>query len=593
MAFDGAVISCLVCELKEKLSGGRIIKIAQPEKDELVLTVKNYDQYRLYISASAGLPLIYLTDLTRPNPVSAPNFCMLLRKHLNSARILDITQPGLERIIHIEIEHLNELGDLCRKKLIVEIMGKHSNIIFVDDNNTIIDSIKHVSGFVSSVREVLPGRKYFIAQTGDKADPLTTDYHAFRELVLTKPLTAGKAIYSAYTGISPLLANEICCRASIDPEDPAKSISEDVGLHLYRNFDRVMERIRTKDYTPNIVFCGNEPVEFSCIPLTCYQTSPEPEKPYTVRQFDSPSAMLESYYAAKNALTRIRQKSADLRRIVNTAIERESKKLDLQEKQLKDTEKREKYKIYGELLTAYGYGAEPGAKSLRAMNYYSGEEIDIPLDPQLTAMENAKKYFERYSKLKRTFEALTVHTSETREALAHLESIRTALDIAVREEDLSQLKDELTEYGYIRRHYTAGQSGKKAKKPKVVSRPFHYLSSDGFHMYVGKNNYQNDELTFEFANGNDWWFHAKGIPGSHVIVRTEGRELPDRAFEEAGRLAAYYSRGRDSDKVEIDYLEKKNVKKPNGAKPGFVVYYTNYSLIASPDISGLTEISDT
>ena len=227
------------------------------------------------------------------------------------------------------------------------------------------------------------------------------------------------------------------------------------------------------------------------------------------------------------------------------------------------------------------------------MNYYSGEEIDIPLDPQLTAMENAKKYFERYSKLKRTFEALTVHTSETREALAHLESIRTALDIAVREEDLSQLKDELTEYGYIRRHYTAGQSGKKAKKPKVVSRPFHYLSSDGFHMYVGKNNYQNDELTFEFANGNDWWFHAKGIPGSHVIVRTEGRELPDRAFEEAGRLAAYYSRGRDSDKVEIDYLEKKNVKKPNGAKPGFVVYYTNYSLIASPDISGLTEILDT
>lgn len=592
MAFDGAVISCLVCELKEKLSGGRIIKIAQPEKDELVLTIKNYDQYKLYISASAGLPLIYLTDTTRPNPVSAPNFCMLLRKHLSSARILDITQPGLERIIHIDIEHLNELGDPCRKKLIIEIMGKHSNIIFVDDHNMIVDSIKHISGFVSSVREVLPGREYFIAQTGEKADPLTTDSRAFQELVLSKPMPTGKAIYSAYTGISPLLANEICFRASIDPQDSAKSISEDIGLHLYRNFDRVMELIRTKNYIPNIVLCGREPVEFSCIPLTCYQSSPDPEKPYTVTTYDSPSAMLEAYYAAKNSLSRIRQKSSDLRRIVNTAIERESKKLDLQEKQLKDTDKREKYKVYGELLTTYGYGAEPGAKSLRVLNYYTGEEMDIPLDPQLTAIENARKYFERYSKLKRTFEALTVHTADTKDALAHLESIRTALDIAVKEEDLVQLKEELTEYGYIKRHYAAGQAGKKAKKPKIVSRPFHYLSSDGFHMYVGKNNYQNDELTFEFANGSDWWFHAKGIPGSHVIVRTEGKELPDRAYEEAGRLAAYYSKGRDSDKVEIDYLEKKNVKKPNGAKPGFVVYYTNYSLIASPDISGLTEITD-
>ena len=592
MAFDGSVISALVCELKARLVGGRIVKIAQPEKDELVLTVKNYDQYRLYLSASAGLPLIYLTDQAKPNPVVAPNFCMLLRKHLNSARILDITQPGLERIINIEIEHLDEMGDICRKTLAVEIMGKHSNIILIDDKQTVVDSIKHVSGFVSSVREVLPGREYFIPKTSEKFDPLNTDWDTFSTQVCEKPAAIGKAIYSAYTGISPLLANEICVRASLDPEAPAKSLSQDVGLHLYRNFERVMELIRGQEFSPNIVCQGKEPIEFSCIPLTCYSSSPNSEEPYTIKQYESVSEMLEAYYAAKNAVSRIRQKSSDLRRIVNTAIERESKKLDLQEKQLKDTEKRDKFKVYGELITTYGYGVEPGAKSFQALNYYTNEEITIPLDPQLSAMENAKKYFDKYSKQKRTFEALTTQLAQTRDALAHLESIRTALDIAVKEEDLVQLKEELTEYGYIRRHYEKQGPGKKNKKVKITSSPFHYISSDGFHMYVGKNNYQNDELTFEFANGGDWWFHAKGIPGSHVIVKTEGKELPDRAYEEAGRLAAYYSKNRDADKVEIDYLEKKNVKKPNGAKPGFVVYYTNYSLIASPDITGLTEITE-
>lgn len=593
MAFDGAVISCLVHELKTRLAGGRIVKVAQPEKDELVLTIKNYDQYKLYISASAGLPLIYLTETSKPNPVTAPNFCMLLRKHLNSARIIDIVQPELERIINIKIEHLDDLGDLCRKTLVVEIMGKHSNIIFIDDNSRIVDSIKHVSGFVSSVREVLPGREYFIPKTSEKLNPLATCFDDFKAQVLTRPMSISKALYTVYTGISPLLANEICCRASLDSDAAAQSITEDVGMHLFKNFERVMDLINKKEYTPNIVYRGREPVEFSCIPLTCYETSGREEAPVTVKPFDSMSTVLETYYSAKNAVSRIRQKSSDLRKIVGTAIERESKKLDLQQKQLKDTEKREKYKVYGELITTYGYNVEPGAKSFSALNYYTNEEITIPLDPMLSAMENAKKYFEKYSKQKRTFEALSKYIVETQDALAHLESIRTSLDIARREEDLVQLKDELTEYGYIKKHYTRQMPGqKKVKKVKITSRPFHYVSSDGFHMYVGKNNYQNDELTFEFANGNDWWFHAKGIPGSHVIVKTEGKELPDRVFEEAGRLAAFYSKGRDSDKVEIDYLEKKNVKKPNGAKPGFVVYYTNYSLVASPDITGITEIEE-
>ena len=275
--------------------------------------------------------------------------------------------------------------------------------------------------------------------------------------------------------------------------------------------------------------------------------------------------------------------SSDLRRIVSTALERNIKKYDLQLKQMRDTEKKDKYRIYGELLNTYGYGVEPGAKSMTALNYYTNEDIAIPLDPMLTAGENAKKYFDKYNKLKRTFEALSQLTLETKSEIDHLESVSNALDIAQKEEDLVQIKEELIESGYIRR-----KGG--SKKVKVTSRPFHYVSSDGYDIYVGKNNYQNDELTFRFASGNDWWFHAKGMPGSHVVVKSRGDELPDSTFEDAARLAAHYSRGRGQEKVEIDYTEKKNVKKPGGGKPGFVVYYTNYSMMIDSDISALKQI---
>ena len=283
---------------------------------------------------------------------------------------------------------------------------------------------------------------------------------------------------------------------------------------------------------------------------------------------------------------RIRQKSPDLRRIVQTALERNRKKFDLQAKQMKDTEKMEKYKVYGELINTYGYNLESGCKSFQALNYYTNEEITIPLDPTMTPQENAKKYFDRYNKLKRTAQALEEQLQDTKEEIQHLESISTALDIALLESDLSQIKEELQEYGYIKKHFT----GKK--KALAKSKPLHYVSSDGYDIYVGKNNYQNEELTFKFATGNDWWFHAKKMAGSHVIVKSKNEELPDRTFEEAGRLAAYYSSGRTAPKVEIDYIQKKHVKKPNGSKPGFVVYYTNYSLMIEPDISGLKLLSE-
>lgn len=581
MAFDGITIHAMVQELNRNLAGGRFNKIAQPETDELLITCKGPGgQYRLLMSASASLPLIYFTEKNKPSPLTAPNFCMLLRKHIGSARISRIYQPGLERVIVFELEHLNEMGDPCKKQLIIELMGKHSNIIFCDDKNMILDSIKHVSSHMSSVREVLPGREYFIPKTQEKLDPLTVTKEEFVDQVCTKPMEISRALYQSLTGLSPMIAHELCLRASIEGNEPTEALTPAARLHLYETFRRMMEDVEKGDFFPNIIYRDGEPVEYAVFPMEQYGEE------YTSQSFDTVSALLEAYYSTKNTITRIRQKSSDLRKIVQTALDRNRKKYLIQQKQMKDTEKKDKFKVYGELINTYGYGLEEGAKSFQALNYYTNEEITIPLDPTMTPQENAKKYFDKYGKLKRTEEALTEQIAETESEIAHLESISNALDIALAENDLAQIKEELTECGYIRRHYT----GKK--KPAAKSKPFHYLSSDGYDIYVGKNNYQNDELTFKFATGNDWWFHAKKMAGSHVIVKSKEGELPDRVFEEAGQLAAYYSKGRTAPKVEIDYIQKKHVKKPASAKPGFVVYYTNYSLMAEPDISSLQLISE-
>ena len=586
MAFDGLVISNLTYELSCALTGGHISKIYQPEPDALVLAVKNNKKvYKLLISASASLPLIYLTEDTPANPASAPNFCMLLRKHIGGGRITAITQPGLERIIHFHIEHLDEMGDLCRKLLIVELMGKHSNIIFCrpdaeTDSLMIIDSIKHISANVSSVREVLPGRTYFIAQTQEKLDPLSLDEETLIRDVLRRPLSCCKAIYTSITGISPLIAEELCYRAGIDSGSSTSALSDLERIHLARIFTHLIEDVKSHSFLPNIVYDGSVPVEFSCTALSCYGELRQERR-------DSISDVLREYYAAKNAVTRIRQKSSDLRKITGTLLDRARKKYSIQLKQLEDTKKKEKFRIYGEMINTYGYSLEAGADHLTCENYYTSETIKIPLDPQLSAHDNSLRYFERYAKLKRTFEAVSQQIEETRAEMEHLESIQTSLDIAADEADLAQIKQELAASGFI---HSKPSGGKGKKGQRLVSRPLHYISSDGYHMYVGKNNYQNEELTFKLAAGSDWWFHAKGIPGSHVIVRCEGKEPPIRTFEEAGRLAAFYSKGKNAEKVEIDYIQKKHIRKPPAARPGFVIYHTNYSMVIEPDISGIESV---
>lgn len=510
--------------------------------------------------------------------MAAPNFCMLLRKHISNGRIVAVRQPEFERIVDITVEHLNELNDVCQKHLVIEIMGKHSNIIFCDESYKILDSIKHISMLVSSVREVLPGREYQLPPNQGKCNPMDITLEQWKEQAVSKPVSCRKAIYQNLTGISPLVAGELCYEAGVDADTPVAACDKEQLAAIYEALKNMRKRIEKGEYTPQIVYENDIPVEFSVIPLLSFSTEQK-------KEYDSVSEVLESYYAEKNKISKIRQKSAELRHIVSTAIERTAKKLDLQEKQLKDTEKREQYKVYGELINVYGYGVEPGARTMEADNYYTGEKLTIPLEPTISVMDNGKKYFQKYNKLKRTYEALSTLTLETRAELMHLQSIQASLDMALLESDLVDIKEELIQYGYMKRH----NKGKKVRNAK--SKPLHYISSDGFHMYVGKNNFQNDELTFKVANTGDWWFHANDIPGSHVIVKKEqAEELPDATFEEAARLAAYYSSGRTDSKVEIDYTTRGNLKKPKGAKPGFVIYHTNYSIIAVPDITGIKQV---
>lgn len=576
MALDGITLHCLAHELNSSLQNQRIGKIAQPEKEELLFTFKIPGQTRrLLLSANASLPFACFTSENKPSPLTAPNFCMVLRKYIGNGKVLSVTQPGLERVLCFSIEHLNEMGDPGVKYLYVELMGKHSNIIFCDENNIIIDSIKHISAQMSSVREVLPGRTYFIPTQEGKENPLTVTEDAFLARIGSCPAPVHRAIYQSYTGISPLMAQEICYRAGIDGDQSTAALSPEDLSRLYDAFDGLMELLKNDDYQPVILYDQDVPLEFAPFPIRMYADK-------TQETCASMSEALERFYAKKNRHTVMHQKSSDLRRHLSTLLERTSKKLQLQLRQQEDTAKREKYRLYGELLHTYGYQIPAGAKNAQVTNYYDGSEITIPLDDTLSAMDNAKKYFDRYSKLKRTDEALQTQIRETRESLAHLQSIESSLNFAESEEDLDIIRDELAAYGYLK-----AKGGRKKNKMQKKSRPLHYVDANGFHIYVGKNNYQNDELTFRFATGSDWWFHAKGIPGSHVIVRSENRELPDDTYETAAAVAAYYSNGRDSEKVDVDYLQKKNVKKPNSAVPGFVIYHTNYSMTIHPSLSGV------
>lgn len=600
MAYDGFTVGCIKNEIEKKALGGRIYKIQQPEKDELVLMFrKDGETSRLSISVDASLPIVHFTEKAKTSPLTAPSFLMLLRKHIGSGKVIEVSQPGNERMIDIIFEHLDEMGDVQTKKLRVEIMGRHSNIIFMNSEGIILDSIKHISHEVSSVREVLPGREYIVPPTGGKENPYVATEESFTEAVMKKPLGVAKAICNSYEGFSYVMAAELCYRAGIDADvstdylrydEPIsgnneiqeglqfeKSDTADRLQRLFTEFEKLIDAARAGEYSPAIYFEGDSPKEFSVYPMTMYSS-------LRAENYDTGSELIEAYYSKKSSAERIRQKSADLRQIINTHVERAAKKYDLQNLQMKDTEDMEKFRIYGELINTYGYSVPEGSKELKCTNYYDNTEVTIHLDTDKTVSENAQKYFEKYNKKKRTKEALTTLLETTRAELDYLLSVKHSLDIAEAEEDVNAIKEELVKSGII-----AGKGGKKGEKTSKKSKPMHFVTEDGFDIYVGRNNIQNDYLTFKVANGNDMWFHAKKMPGSHVIVKRKGEEeLPDHIYEIAAAAAAFFSSGKENPKVEIDYTERKNLKKPPAANLGYVIYHTNYSMSVVPGISQLT-----
>jgi len=574
MAFDGTAVAGIVKELSEKLMGGRIDKTTQPEPDEIIINIRSKgSNYKLLLTANASAPRLGFTTQSKISPLKAPMFSMVLRKHLSGGRIVDIVQPDFERIVELHIDAMDEMGDRSVKILVIEIMGKHSNIMLLDTNRRVLDAIKHISPAVSSVRTILPGAVY--SRPPGKMNPLDVDSLADFKDMIEQGLSIQKSIVQRLNGISPVMASEICARAKIHPEAPVTALSASDIQKLFDTFLSIMQQIKNGHFTFNIYYNeAGKTVDLAAYPLAQYAM-------HKAEPYDSPSAMLETFYTKRDESYRIGQKTADLRKLVSTHLERCRKKSVMHDKTMEEIKDRDDLKIKGELLTAYLHMIEKGAKVFTAANYYDNNNpLDIPIDPVLTPSENAQKYFKKYNKQKRTHHALQEQMANNNSDIMYLSSVMVSMETITDEADIAEIRAELAEQGFAKRRGIP-----KNKKANKAAKPLKYTSSDGFDMYVGKNNTQNDYLTLRFANSNDIWLHTKDIPGSHVIIAVSekgGKEPPETTILEAANLAAFYSRARNSSQVPVDYVAKKHVKKPNGAKPGFVIYDYHKTVYVTP-----------
>ena len=584
MALDSIVLSNIVNELKLTLMGGRIDKIHQTEKEELTLTVRGGRvNHKLLLTANSSYPRLHLTTHNKVSPPTPPMFCMLLRKHLSSGKITDITMPHFERIVEFHIEAMGELGDKEHKKLIIEIMGRHSNIILTKEDYTIIDSIKHIASDKSSVRVVLPGRPYVYPPNQDKLNPRLLTYATFEAKIKASTLPLVKALYTSFTGLSPLFAKEVCFQAGIDPETVLATCEASVLKACFDTLMQLLEVVAEGTYTPCLYLDDQGlPIDFYSLPLTVLDHA-------EYKPFASPSELLAYYYHDRSERFVVSQKTADIKKLILNFIDRTLRKQAIQEKALQESETCETFKIYGELITAYSYQIPPRSKNFVTQNYYEEPyaEINIPLDADLTAIENAQRYFKRYSKAKRTSIAAKEQLLIIREDLDYLQSVLLSLDLLQTPQDIDGLRQELVDMGYLKKRKAKGPKTQKVKVPYML-----YQSSSGLPIYVGKNNYQNDELTMKFARSNDLWLHIKEGPGSHVIVRAQDQEpIDDISIIEAAMLAAHFSSGKHSSNVPIDYTFKKFVKKVPNAKPGMVIYTNFKTAYVTPEEAFLKTLS--
>lgn len=584
MAFDGIVINSVVAELKDKILNGRIDKVYQPEKDEIFLHIRSKgENHSLLISASSNNPRLYLTKTSKKNPMEPPMFCMVLRKHLLGATILNIEQFKTDRIVFIDVISRDELGINREKRIVIEIMGRHSNIILIDkESKKVIDSINRVSQDMSSVRQIFPGINYELPPLQEKDNPLDLNRDSFLGKLDTfdskNPIF--KFFYLNYLGLSPIFSREICNKAQVDPKTKLANLTKKDSLNLYSSFSAVMNGIRGKNFRPNIAYDEKKNIlGFHIIRL-------EQFKDGNIREFDSISSLLDSYFSEKDLLDRIGQKSQSIRKIVNNNLDRARKKLKKQESELLDARDREKYKVYADLISANIYRIEKGARSTSLENFYDEnmELLEIPLDEKLPAHMNAQKYYKKYSRLKNASNLLEVEIPHTRAEIEYLENILYSIDNSEEVSDLDEIKEELISEKYIK------DNRKNKKSKNKESNPHHYVSSSGLDIFVGKNNRQNDQLTFKKSSREDIWLHIQNMPGSHVILKTNGEAFTQEDLLEAASLAGFYSSGKNNNLVSIDYTERKHVRKQKGGKPGLVFYENFNTLVVEIDknlINGL------
>ena len=577
MALDGLVIHCIVNELNKKLLGGKIDKVYQPENDEVVLHIRNNkENFKLVLSCSASNPRVYLANnYKKENPINAPMFCMLFRKYIQGGNIVNISQIGFERIIKISVESFDELKEKTTKDIIIEIMGRHSNIILTHSlDNKIIDSAKRIPPSVSRVRQILPGQTYVLPPKQDKLNPIDeVSLNLFVDTLTSFNGPIFKAIYSKFLGVSPVIAKEICFRANIDENTLIDEISSNDISKVYKEFHNLFKFINNNIYNPSMIIDESidKVLDFSCINLSQFSN-------LSIINDDSISKILENYYATKDIKDRIHQRSSDLRKSISIKLDRLYNKLNKQEKELIESENAEIYKIKGELITSYIYMIEKGMESVEVANFYDPEykNITISLNPNFTPSENAQKYFKKYNKMKTAKKEITSQIEITKEEINYLENIILSIENCENLAELMDIREELSKVGYLR------AKNNIKKETKLTTKPHEFISSNGFKILVGKNNKQNDNLTLKIASNEDIWMHTKNIPGSHVIIKTEGKEVPDETIFEGAMRAAFFSKSKMSSQVPVDYTKKKNVKKPNGSKPGMVIYETNSTIYVTP-----------
>ncbi len=577
MPLDAICLTAVAHEISGAVVGGRIDKIHQPGRDEVVLAVRgNEGNCKLFLSANPSHPRAQLTGISRENPDKPPMFCMLLRKHLTGARILNIEQPPMERVLQLVLEATDELGDRVQRRLVLEAMGRHSNLILLDQEGRIVDCLRRVDSDMSAKRQVLPGLFYHLPPTQAKLNPATLTREELEHELAAAPeeSQADKWLLDTFGGLSPLVCRELAYRTGGSTDIRLHQLGEIGQKKLLDQLEQLLDSVRENNFTPTVIKRENKPADFTFMPVEQYEGLAQ------VTAADSFEQLLDEFYATRETMERVRQQGQDMIRTVTNARDRTARKIGLQEQELQATKERELLRQKGDIITSNLHAMSKGMARLKAYNFYDpdGNDIEISLDPLLTPQQNAAKYYKDYNKAKTAEQMLTVQLEKGRQELEYLNSVLESITLAEGERDLQEIRQELVETGYVRRASKA-----KGREKKTVSKPLEFRSTAGLRISVGKNNAQNDLLTTKMAFKSDIWLHTQKIHGSHVILWTEGGQPDLQSLNEAACLAAWYSQGREGSKVPVDYTPVKFVKKPAGARPGMVVYTTYETAWVTPD----------